>query len=125
MRTWCFSARRVQVKMPQWWASVASLWLCTVRVTYIIEAGNSFGLAGDYWAKNGLSVHRVSIKPGRALSLAPFVDSHMLVETDPHKLVTDEQDLPDLDGEERDVLGEMEIIARLMITGGEKMKKSV
>lgn len=91
---------------------------------YIIEAGNSFGLAGDYWAENGLSVYQVSIKPGRALSLAPFADSHILVETDPHKLVTDEQELPDLDededGEERDVLGEMEIIARLMITGGEK-----
>lgn len=98
---------------------------------FLIEAGNSFGLFGDYCSSLGLSVNRVSIKPGKAISLAPFGDSHLLMQARPDKLVTREEDLPDLvedqdddDDEERDVLGEMEIAARLMITGGEAAEES-
>lgn len=99
---------------------------------FIIEAGNSFGLYGDYCHSLGLSVHRVSIKPGKAISLAPFGDSHLLMQVSPDKLVTDEEKLvesvigeeddEDKD-EERDILGEMEIAARLMITGGESAEE--
>ena len=71
----------------------------------------------------------MSIKPGRGISLAPFSDAHLLQLEDPANLVVEEDKLPDLnavfdaeedeDDEKRDVLGEMEIAARLMITGGE------
>ncbi|HFQ3056607.1 TPA: conjugative transfer ATPase [Enterobacter hormaechei] len=91
---------------------------------FLLEAGNSFGLAGDYFESLGLTVHRVSIKPGKAISLAPFGDSHLLMQEKPDELIISEDALPDIDDDEdkdekRDVLGEMEIAARLMITGGE------
>ncbi|NRH24950.1 conjugative transfer ATPase [Pantoea stewartii] len=98
---------------------------------FLIEAGNSFGLYGDYCASLGLSVHRVSIKPGKVVSLAPFGDSHLLLDVKPEALIISEEDLPDTDADdeddedgERDVLGEMEIAARLMITGGEASEES-
>ncbi|MGC0808265.1 conjugative transfer ATPase [Pantoea agglomerans] len=96
---------------------------------FLIEAGNSFGLYGDYCASLGLSVHRVSIKPGKVVSLAPFGDSHLLMKAKADELLISEEDLPETDDEddedgERDVLGEMEIAARLMITGGEAPEES-
>ncbi|MBW1213159.1 conjugative transfer ATPase [Pantoea allii] len=98
---------------------------------FLIEAGNSFGLYGDYCASLGLSVHRVSIKPGKVVSLAPFGDSHLLMKVKADELLISEEDLPDTDTDdeddedgERDVLGEMEIAARLMITGGEASEES-
>ncbi|MEH4661154.1 conjugative transfer ATPase [Phytobacter diazotrophicus] len=102
---------------------------------FLIEAGNSFGLFGDHCSRLGLSVNRVSIKPGKAISLAPFGDSHLLIElmeSKPDELLVSEEELPDIDediddedkDEERDVLGEMEIAARLMITGGEAAEET-
>ncbi|MER2046258.1 MAG: conjugative transfer ATPase [Pantoea agglomerans] len=97
---------------------------------FLIEAGNSFGLFGDYCASLGLTVNRISIKPGKKVSLAPFADSHLLLEVSPEELLIDEDVLKDIydedeeDDDERDVLGEMEIAARLMITGGEAAEES-
>ena len=45
---------------------------------FIAEAGNSFGLFADYCAALELSVHKISIKPGCGISLAPFADAHKL-----------------------------------------------
>lgn len=138
----------------------------------IVEAGNSFGLLGDYFAANGLSVNKMQIKPGAGVSLAPFQDVHLLIgtrdesdgdfidadnipERDLHKTIIkvmsaeglkmhfddlseEEQerirdkavteylveanidDDDDLEDDQRDILGEAEIIAKLMITGGEE-----
>ncbi|WP_263064739.1 conjugative transfer ATPase [Dickeya dadantii] len=93
---------------------------------FLLEAGNSFGLYGDYCESLGLTVNKISIKPGKGVSLAPFADSHLLLQAAPSTLITDEDKLPELDeiknddgDDERDVLGEMEIAARLMVTGGE------
>ncbi|MBI6855546.1 conjugative transfer ATPase [Pseudomonas cichorii] len=96
---------------------------------FIVEAGNSFGLLGDFARKLGLTVNRLKLAPGSGVSLAPFADAIRLVES-PDKVktldaddieVSDEHtaDAADEEGE-RDVLGEMEIVARLMITGGEE-----
>ena len=41
---------------------------------FIVEAGNSFGLQGHYFATQGLSVNKVQLKPGAPVSLAPFAD---------------------------------------------------
>jgi len=99
---------------------------------FIVEAGNSFGLFGDFAARLGLTVHRVKLSPGAGVSLAPFADAWRLVDT-PSKVQTldadaldDDQDQKEeVDGDEqRDVLGELEITARLMITGGEDKEEA-
>ena len=95
---------------------------------FIVEAGNSFGLLADWFASLGLTVNRVSIKPGSGARLSPFRDAAGLAE-----LQGDEGDLLDEELErvaeregdddtvdvERDVLQEMETVAVLMTTGGE------
>ena len=97
---------------------------------FIVEAGNSFGLFGEFAARLGLSVHRVKLAPGSGVSLAPFADAHRLVET-PSQVQTLDADALDEEGgeedvgdEQRDVLGELEITARLMITGGEDKEEA-
>lgn len=112
---------------------------------FIVEAGNSFGLMTDYAERNGLKVHRVSLKPGSGVVLPLFADAYKILERDNierdidnfeskkddlEKIIAAIEDpnlekikevinQPDEDSEERDILGEMEIAARLMITGGE------
>jgi conjugative transfer ATPase len=100
---------------------------------FIIEVGNSFGLLGDYFKKNGLSVNKVKLAPGAGVTLAPFAQAHRLLD---EKIAQERQrrdredeslaeatvgadDQSDDKDEERDLLGEMEITARLMITGGD------
>lgn len=94
---------------------------------FIAEAGNSFGLLADYFESQGLSVNKVSIKPGSGVSLPPFTYAHKLLEEQVLSGV-DESDLPDIDAdgedeEKRDYLGEMEIAARMMITGGDRKEE--
>lgn len=96
---------------------------------FIVEAGNSFGLYGDFAARLGLSVHRVKLAPGAGVSLAPFADAQRLVETPSQVQTLDADALDDehaaAEGDEqRDVLGELEITARLMITGGEDKEEA-
>ncbi|MBS0417967.1 MAG: conjugative transfer ATPase [Proteobacteria bacterium] len=93
---------------------------------FIVESGNSFGLFGEFAQRLGLTVHRVRLAPASGVSLAPFADAWRLVVT-PSKVQTLEVEAldetagaPAMEGDEqRDVLGELEITARLMITGGE------
>lgn len=100
---------------------------------FLLEAGNSFGLFADYCESLGLSVNKISVKPGKGVSLAPFSDAHLLLQASPDQLVTDEAALPDIDedggeaeddDDKRDILGEMEIAARLMVTGGEAAEEA-
>lgn len=113
---------------------------------FIIEAGNSFGLLAEYMKRYGLTVNHIQLKPGSGVSLPLFADAVKLVD-DYDKLdqaikqLEDDEsslrnaELAELEAEEaeetqtqgiegveasdqRDILGEMEIIARLMITGG-------
>ncbi|MEA1760360.1 conjugative transfer ATPase [Pseudomonas syringae pv. tomato] len=101
---------------------------------FIVEAGNSFGLLGDFAKKLGLSVHRIKLAPNSGVSLAPFADAIRLVNTPSQVKTLDADDLDsfdehlsakaDQDEDERDVLGEMEIVARLMITGGEEKEEA-
>ena len=92
---------------------------------FIVEAGNSFGLIGDLAKRLGLTVNRVKLSPGSGVSLAPFADAIRLVQSsDPIKvLAPDDVESSDAhtssQDEQRDILGELEIAARLMITGGE------
>lgn len=96
---------------------------------FIAEAGNSFGLLADYFESLGLSVNKISVKPGSGVSLPPFADAYKLVEEGQTLQDVDEQALPEIDeGDEeedqRDILGEMEISARMMITGGDPKEEA-
>lgn len=94
---------------------------------FIVEAGNSFGLYGDFARRLGLTVNRVRLAPGSGVSLAPFADAWRLIET-PSAVQTLDADALDEEqaeaDEQRDVLGELEITARLMITGGEDKEEA-
>jgi conjugative transfer ATPase len=113
---------------------------------FIVEAGNSFGLLGQFFSKLGLSVNQISIKPGVHITLAPYADARLLIESADKiekpiveeeilqkveeaetlkKFQVDEKKAAESDDfdEKRDVLGELEIIARLMITGGESKEE--
>lgn len=92
---------------------------------FIAEAGNSFGLLAKYFKRHELSVHKVSIKPGSGVRLPLFADAHQLIKgkasVDP--LAELDEDTED-EQENRDILGEMEISARLMITGGDPKEEA-
>ena len=153
---------------------------------FMLELGNSFGLLGDYFKANGLTVNKVQITPEQAaaglVNLPPFADAHMLLSEDEKAILgsnihsdvaySEQVEMPEttvIDGErvntadlspsmqekvrdeqvlktiadevvasnsptakrlieagkeeegseQRDIMGECEIIATLMITGGE------
>ena len=95
---------------------------------FVAEAGNSFGLLADYFESQGLTVNKVSIKPGSGVSLPPFSFAHKLIE-ELSSLELDESELRDIDADDddedkRDYLGEMEILARMMITGGDQKEEA-
>jgi conjugative transfer ATPase len=95
---------------------------------FIIEAGGSFSLLGQHFAGHSLEVNQVTLNPGADVSLPPFADALRLLDKDRRvKLVTDTEALEESDDDEedsegpgRDILGEMEIAARIMITGGDE-----
>lgn len=94
---------------------------------FIVEAGNSFGLFADFAKRYGLTVNRVKLAPGSGVSLAPFSDAHRLIEMPGQVKTLDIDELDEKDDEnddQRDVLGELEITARLMITGGEEKEEA-
>ncbi|ECQ4942190.1 conjugative transfer ATPase [Salmonella enterica] len=98
---------------------------------FLVESGNSFGPLADYYSSLGLTVNKVSIKPGKGTCLPVFADAHLLRDISDEAL--DESQLRDIDDvdddeedddeEKRDILGEMEIAAVLMVTGGDRDEK--
>ena len=93
---------------------------------YIIEKGGSFKLFGDYCKYFGLSVNQVTLHPKEDVSLPPFSDAYEMLDRELDKqncydgeASLDASDDSDDDEEERDLLGEMELKARIMITGGD------
>ena len=78
---------------------------------YLITALPTFGLLAQHFKSKGLSVNHVN---GDRTSIPPFADARLLLETG---------SVPGADGASseagRDLLGEMEIQARLMVTGGD------
>jgi conjugative transfer ATPase len=99
-------------------AKIAQLMALHRPRLFIIEAGNSFGLMADYAVAHGLTVNKISLRPGSGITLPLFADAWRLVEQAIADAEPPEEEESDGD-DQRDVLGEMEITARLMITGGE------
>lgn len=100
-------------------AKIAQLMALHRPRLFIVEAGNSFGLMADYAREHGLTVNKISLKPGSGITLPLFADAWKLANSDVPSTEPDDDDPEDADNEQRDLLGEMEITARLMITGGE------
>lgn len=100
-------------------AKIAQLMALRRPRLFIVEAGNSFGLMADYAREHGLTVNKISLKPGSGITLPLFADAWKLADSDVPSAEPDDDDPDDIDNEQRDLLGEMEITARLMITGGE------
>lgn len=91
---------------------------------FIIEAGGSFSLLGQYFASLGLVVNQATMRPGEDVSLPPFADALKLAGAKKGMAELDDEAAGGEDDgneadEKRDILGEMEISARLMITGGD------
>ena len=103
-----------------------------------IEAGNSFNLLSDFFKKWGKSVVDIVLRPGIAPSIPPYKPALDLIDDDGnliqlHSAIEDvlegEAELESAstdaaDGGQRDILGEMLIIARLMVTGGEAREEA-
>ena len=104
----------------------------------VVEAGNSFGLLSEYFKKMAKTVVDIVLRPGVAPSIAPYkpaldlvdrqgniIQDHSIVEEvleGTAELEDAEKDSDDL--AQRDILGEMLIIARLMVTGGEEQEEA-
>ena len=99
---------------------------------YVIEKGGSYKLLGDYCRYFGLSVNQVTLHPKEDVSLPPFSDAYDMLEKDRAKqgvlnneASLDASDHDDDNDEERDLLGEMELKARIMITGGDGKEEAL
>ncbi len=104
----------------------------------VIEAGNSFGLLSNYFKKWGKSVADIVLRPGQAPSLPPFKPALDLVDSNgniiqDHSIIEEvlegsaeleNAEKDSIDNAQRDILGEMLIIARLMVTGGEEQEEA-
>lgn len=88
---------------------------------FIIEVGGSFDLFAEHLSRHDLSVHRVTLNATSTVSLPPFADAIRLhrINGTPASLYSAPMDDVDEGDEYRDILGEMEIAARIMITGGD------
>ena len=80
---------------------------------YLITALPTFGLFADYCQSLGLTVARRSIGVDGAVTLPPFTEASKLSKS------TGVGQGDDTEAGSRDILGDMEIQAKLMITGGE------
>jgi conjugative transfer ATPase len=77
---------------------------------FLITALPTFGLLGAWFKRHGFSVSHKYISPSENISLPPFADIHLLAEEYDQE-ITEENN-------ERDILGEAVLAAKLMITGG-------
>lgn len=86
---------------------------------FIVEAGNSFGLFADYAERFGLTVNRITLSPSSGIVLPLFSEAHKLLDMEINIEDIEEEDDESEGDEQRDLLAEMELTTRLMITGGE------
>ena len=107
---------------------------------FLVEAGNSFGILRDFLAECGISTNKVVMKGGSGTIIPPYANAYkalakeekeqMMGMKQQHSDVVAEVfsqhqsgtlDMEDTEGAfEKDYLGEMEIVARIMVSGGKK-----
>lgn len=111
---------------------------------FILEKGGSFKLFGGFAEHYGLSVNQVTMSPSSEYAFSPFADAVTMArenrkevarqETEEALALRDKEETEHLfeleDDDEgsselkRDYLGEMELSARVMITGGEEKEEA-
>ncbi|MFC5079628.1 F pilus assembly Type-IV secretion system for plasmid transfer [Vibrio thalassae] len=110
---------------------------------FVIEYGDSFAMAAEDWKKKGLNVNYLKVMPNSAPALAPFAnidkildnialdDSDLIHEftqslDDSQDSLSEEKENSDKKDSSRegDILGELEFILMLMITGSEDAELS-
>lgn len=112
---------------------------------FLVEAGNSFGMLREYLKGSGVSTHKVRMRSGENTIIPPFANAIKALEREEKEralfgktTVTPDMDVveevmqafkqsklnPDDENDdqtyEKDYLGEMEIITRIMVSGGNK-----
>lgn len=111
---------------------------------FIIDAGGSFDLLGDYCQSFGLTVKKIKIDLAAPVALNPFANGLRIIDqiesvdlngqknflsNSCEKLLKEQQDNLTKDildeTEERDILGDMVLAALIMITGGEKKEEEM
>jgi conjugative transfer ATPase len=112
---------------------------------FLVEAGGSFDLLGDYCKAHGLTVNKIKIDPKCPVSLNPFAYGLRIIEQIESlnynlqqqfiaetcdKLIREQNENTrndtssnTQDEEPRDILGDMVLAALIMITGGEKKEE--
>lgn len=100
---------------------------------FLLEVGGSFTLLGEHFRRHGLTVNQVTLSANSDISLPPFADAYkMLDQIRRPELTIHDDDVPTDDGDDepadeddkRDILGEMEVAARVMITGGDERENA-
>ncbi|MDC0434754.1 conjugative transfer ATPase [bacterium] len=91
---------------------------------FIIDLGNSFGPLAEYASSKGVSTHVLQLGMQTDVSMPPFADALQLVH--PAAKVEIDPDSDEPGDEPRDILGELEIIAKQMIAGasGQKLESN-
>ena len=104
---------------------------------FIIEKGNSFGLTGKYLESTGMSTNMVKFGTTSDISLPPYAKAfEALSQAEVNEEAMEaalsvsvdvkfdkKGDLDEDEQDERDFLGEMELLTRLMITGADPKKE--
>lgn len=107
------------------------MWAAIARPRFfILEKGDSFKLLGQYLETKGMSVNRIALKPNAKVSLPPFANATAMVEEEDKRLgiisgevlETSDDEIENED-DMRDYLGEMELLARVMITAGDEREE--
>jgi len=92
---------------------------------FLITALPTFYLFGDFAKANGLSVNRVQITSNNLPSLPPFADiTKSIIDKENEKAGIEELDEFGEMVRKRNYIGEAEVAANLMITGGNKQEES-
>jgi len=92
---------------------------------FLITSLPTFNLLGQFFEQNGMSVNRVHITSDNLPSLPPFADIPQTVIDQPSGKGFDEKEHTGDDGDQdnptrkRNIIGEAEVAANLMITGGD------
>ncbi len=89
---------------------------------FVIESGNSFGLWADWAERHGATVAKNKLSMDSDLSIPPFANALRLLSSRVREEIEliDEEASEDDDEVKRDYLGEMELTAQIMVTGGDK-----
>ncbi|ANO35353.1 conjugative transfer ATPase (plasmid) [Vibrio breoganii] len=101
---------------------------------FIVEYGNSFSVAAQDWRAKGLSVKEMVLSKGNCPSVAPFasidrvlddedIDKHVGDVNSEEVSASNDEDESAIDHGGVDTLGELELLAFLMITGSDPKER--